>query len=468
MIQINEAEPIGRFSERMNQTDLIARYDGAVPRYTSYPTAPHFQAGFPADRYDEWLADLPPAPVSLYLHVPFCERLCLYCGCNTSVARKPEPRLAYAALLEKEIVMVAAAIGRRAAVSHIHWGGGTPTSLPPDRLLALMTLIRTLFDVAPDAEVAIELDPTTLAPDALGFLKEMGVNRVSLGVQDLDPAVQNAIGRRQSYAQTEAIAMGLRGLGITSLNLDLIYGLPLQTTESVARTARRSLDLGADRVAVFGYAHVPWMKRHQALIPPETLPDSPARFAQSQVISTILEQEGGYRPIGLDHYARAGDAMAQAAAAQRLSRGFQGYTTDGAPSLIGIGASAIGCLPQGYAQNAPSAPAYAAAIESGKFATVRGFALSAEDRLRRDVIERVMCDLEVDLADVAAEHHADPSPLLGVAPELDRLQADGLIDWDGRRLAVTPVGRPFLRNVAALFDAYLKRGDGPPRHARAI
>jgi len=452
----------------MNPTDLIARYDGAVPRYTSYPTAPHFQAGFPADRYGEWLADLPPTPISLYLHVPFCERLCLYCGCNTTVARKLEPRLAYAALLEQEIVMVAASIGRRAAVSHIHWGGGTPTSLPPDRLRALMSLIRTLFDVAPDAEVAIELDPTTLAPNSLGFLKDMGVNRVSLGVQDLDPAVQDAIGRRQSYEQTEAIALALRALGITSLNLDLIYGLPLQTTESVARTARRSLDLGAERVAVFGYAHVPWMKRHQALIPTETLPDSEARFAQSQIIADILEQEGGYHPIGLDHYARADDAMAQASAAQRLSRGFQGYTTDAAPSLIGIGASAIGCLPQGYVQNAPATPVYASAIASGHFATVRGFTLSAEDRLRRDVIERVMCDLKVDLEDVAAEHHADPAPLLATAPELDRFQADGLIDWDGRHLTVTARGRPFLRNVAALFDAYLKRGEGPPRHARAI
>ncbi len=468
MIQINEAPPPARFNQGMTQNDLIARYDGAVPRYTSYPTAPHFQAGFPADRYAAWLADLPAAPISLYLHVPFCERLCLYCGCNTTVARKQEPRLAYAALLEKEIVMVAASIGRRAAVSQIHWGGGTPTSLPPDRLIGLMSQIRTLFDVAADAEVAIELDPTTLSPDALGFLGEMGVNRVSLGVQDLDPAVQDAIGRRQSYEQTEAIALALRKLGITSLNLDLIYGLPLQTTESVARTARRSLDLGADRVAVFGYAHVPWMKRHQALIPEETLPNSHQRFAQSQIIATILEQEGGYRPVGLDHYARAGDAMAKASEAQRLSRGFQGYTTDGAPSLIGLGASAIGCLPQGYVQNAPAAPAYASAIQNGQFATVRGYGLSSEDRLRRDVIERVMCDLKVDLEAIAAEHHADPAPLFSVAEDLGRFQADGLIDWDGRRLAVTARGRPFLRNVAALFDAYLKRGNGPPRHARAI
>jgi oxygen-independent coproporphyrinogen-3 oxidase len=406
--------------------------------------------------------------VSLYLHVPVCERLCLYCGCNTTVARTEEPRRADAALLERELERVAAAIGRRAEVSHIHWGGGTPTSLPADCLVKLMILMRSLFKVLPDAEVAIELDPTALAPDQLGFLTDMGVNRVSLGVQDLNPAVQKAIGRPQSYEQTAAMAEALRKLGITSLNLDLIYGLPLQTVDSVAETARRSLDLGADRVAVFGYAHVPWMKRHQALIPEETLPDSTARYAQAQMIAKILEREGQYRPVGLDHFALAGDAMAAAVEEQKLSRGFQGYTTDGAPSLIGLGASAIGCLPQGYAQNAPSAPVYAAAIQAGQFATVRGLALSADDLLRREVIERVMCDLEVDLIDIAEDHAADPAPLLASAQALAQFKSDGLVEWDGRRLVVTAAGRPFLRNVAALFDAYLKRGEGPPRHARAI
>ncbi len=453
----------------MTIKDLIARYDGAVPRYTSYPTAPHFAANFPVETYASWLAALPTeAPVSLYLHVPFCERLCLYCGCNTSVARKEEPRRAYAALLEQELRMIAAQIGRRATVSHVHWGGGTPTSLPADRLIGLMTLIRTAFAVTGDAEVAIELDPTAIAPERLGFLADMGVNRVSLGVQDLDPAVQDAIGRVQSYEQTAATADAVRRMGISSLNLDLIYGLPLQTEESVSRTVRQALGLDADRIAVFGYAHVPWMKRHQALIPSETLPNADERFAQMAAIGRILEAEGGYRPIGLDHYARASDAMAKADESATLSRGFQGYTTDDARCLIGVGASAIGSLPQGYVQNAPATPTYSSAIQHGQFATVRGVALSTDDKARRDVIERVMCDLSVDLVEVATAHGVDPAPLLASAAALDRFEADGLATWDGARLSITERGRPFLRNVATLFDAYLKSNDAAPRYARAI
>ncbi len=243
----------------------------------------------------------------------------------------------------------------------------------------------------------------------------MGVTRVSLGVQDLEPAVQEAIGRRQSYEQTEDCAAKARALGVGSMNLDLIYGLPLQTEESVARTARRALALNADRVAVFGYAHVPWMKKHQQLIPEETLPGPLARFAQQHAIHRVLTEEGGYIPVGLDHYARPGDAMAEAATTRSLHRSFQGYTDDGAPALIGFGASAIGSLPQGYVQNAPTALAYGKAIEAGGLAIVRGVALTADDRLRRDLIERLMCDLEVDVVALAAAHGADPAPLVAGA-----------------------------------------------------
>jgi oxygen-independent coproporphyrinogen-3 oxidase len=453
----------------MTDADLIARYDGHVPRYTSYPTAPHFSANIGQTEYGSWLAALPATtPLSLYIHVPFCDRLCLYCGCNTGVVRQDAPRRAYAALLERELRMVASQIGRRATLSHIHWGGGTPTTLPGDCLIGIMALARELFDVASDAEVAIEIDPTKLPPDRLGALPQMGVTRASLGVQDLDPVVQNAIGRIQSYEATEACAQSLRALGIGSLNLDLIYGLPHQTEESVARTARRALDLKADRVAVFGYAHVPWMKRHQSLIPEETLPGPTQRFAQYLAINRVLEQEGGYRAVGLDHYALPEDAMARAVEAGNLHRSFQGYTTDGAPALIGIGASAIGCLPQGYVQNAPGVPAYAAAINAGHLATVRGIALTGDDRLRRDVIERIMCDLTVDLAGVAAAHDADRSALLASSDALDRFESDGLVSWDGWRITVTEKGRPFVRSVASVFDAYLNHGGEAKRHARAV
>ena len=447
---------------------LVARYDERVPRYTSYPTAPHFSPAVGAEVYAHWLAELPAdAPLSLYLHVPFCDRLCLYCGCNTSVVRVETSLRAYAALLMREIDLVAGMIGRRSAVSHVHWGGGTPTSLPGDCLIAIMERLKERFSFRKDAEIAIELDPTS--PPNCEALAPMGVTRVSLGVQDLEPSVQRAIGRIQSYEETRACAEAARSLGVHSLNLDLIYGLPLQTEEGVARTARRALDLKPGRVAVFGYAHVPWMKRHQALIPEEQLPGPVARYRQLNAIHRVLAEEGGYVAIGLDHYALPSDPMAKAAAGRRLRRSFQGYTTDSAPALIGFGASSIGSLPQGYVQNAPTAAAYAREIGDDRLATVRGIALRADDRLRRDVIERIMCELEVDIDAVAAERGADPAPLKAAASEgILRFEEDGLASWDGRRIAVSERGRPFVRSIAALFDIYLPRHSGTLRHARAV
>lgn len=450
--------------------DLVARYDGRAPRYTSYPTAPQFTGAVGPEVYAGWLGDLADdLPLSLYLHVPFCDRLCFYCGCNTSVVRREGSHRAYARRLIAEIERAAAAIGRRLPVAHLHWGGGTPTTLPADELVAITRLCREKFAFQSDAEIAIEIDPISLHEDRLAALKQMGVTRISLGVQDFEPAVQGAIGRRQSYEQTEACAQAARALGVHSLNLDLIYGLPLQTVGSVTRMARRALDLGADRVAVFGYAHVPWMKKHQAVIREDSLPGAAERFAQQQAIHRLLIEDGGYVAIGLDHYAKPSDAMAVAAAAGRLRRGFQGYTTDDAPALLGFGASAISQLPGGYAQNAPTAAAYNARIDGGGLPTARGVALCAEDRLRRDVIERLMCALEVDIVATAQAHGADPSGLLADAAGVGRFVADGLATFEGRRVAVTERGRPFLRSIAALFDAYFAaNAEGEPRHARVI
>ena len=449
---------------------LVDRYDGRVPRYTSYPTAPHFASAVGAEVYERWLGELAAdTTLSVYLHVPFCDRLCLYCGCNTSVVRLKSSRRGYAELLIREIDRVARVIGRRLAVSHLHWGGGTPTSLPADCLVGIMGVLRERFALAPDAEIAIEIDPTSLPTDRRDSLAPMGVTRMSLGVQDFEPAVQRAMGRRQSYEETEVCAVAARALGVDSLNLDLIYGLPLQTTEGVVSTARRALDLKADRIAVFGYAHVPWMKRHQALIPEDQLPGPLDRYAQASAIQRVLTQEGRYVSVGLDHYALPDDPMAKAVAARRLKRGFQGYTTDAAPVLIGFGASAIGSLPRGYVQNAPTAAAYANEIEAGRLATVRGVELSADDRLRRDTIEQVMCDLEVDLEAVASKHGADPSPLIeSAAIGLPRFVSDGLAHWDGRRVKVNECGRPFVRSVAALFDSYLTEDGSRPSHSRAV
>ncbi len=449
----------------MDMIDRLPAYDRPVPRYTSYPTAPHFSPAVDAATYRGWLAGLGEETVSLYLHVPFCARLCWFCGCHTTATTRLAPVAAYAETLLAEIDLVAAAIGRRLPVGHVHWGGGTPTAMPPALLAAVMDRLRTRFDLRPDAEIAVELDPRTADAAALDGLAAIACTRASLGVQDFDPQVQRAVNRIQDFATTAACAEGLRARGIAALNLDLIYGLPHQTEESVRRTAAQAMALAPDRIAVFGYAHVPWMKKHQALLPEAALPDAAARWRQRAAIEAeILAQ--GWEAIGLDHYARPGDPMAAAARGRRLRRNFQGYTTDAAPVLLGLGASAIGALPQGYVQNATPIPAHRDRVRAGELPVVRGIALTAEDRMRREVIEQIMCHGEADLDVVAARHGQDPCGLRAAGPALDAMALDGVVEWDGRSVRVPARSRPLLRNVAAAFDAYLRPAEG--RHARAV
>jgi oxygen-independent coproporphyrinogen-3 oxidase len=446
--------------------DLIAKYDRRVPRYTSYPTAPHFSDAVTAEAYARWLGGLDDeTPLSLYLHVPFCAALCRFCACHTTVVHRPEPLASYARTLLDEIDLVAAAIGRRLKVRHIHWGGGTPTALPPEWMLAVTDRLRRRFDFDDDTEIAVEIDPRTLSEDSLRALALMGTTRASLGVQDFDPLVQQTINRIQTFEITADCAMRVRDIGITSLNLDLIYGLPHQTAHGVARTAEQALGLAPDRIAVFGYAHVPWMKKHQSLLPEDALPGPLERYAQREAVEDVAIARF-YQPIGLDHFARRADSLAQAGADNRLHRNFQGYTTDDAPVLLGLGTSSIGSLPEGYLQNAASVPVWRDAIRAGRLAIARGIALSADDRLRRDVIEQIMCRFAVDLRDVAACHGADPISLFAGRSALEELARDRLVEWDGSRLAVTPAGRPFVRTVAAVFDAYL--APGAVRHSAAV
>lgn len=450
----------------MDVVDLIAKYDQRVPRYTSYPTAPHFTTAVGSDTYAEWLRVLPSdAALSLYLHVPFCAQLCLFCGCHTTAVHRPEPLIAYTRTLLQEIDLLAEAIGRRLPVRHIHWGGGTPTALPANCMTAIATRLRQRFDVLQDAEMAVEIDPRTLTDDALAGLAQIGATRASLGVQDFDPKVQHAIGRVQSYQTTADCAARLRDIGIGSINLDLIYGLPHQTVDGVATTVGSALSIAPDRIAVFGYAHVPWMKKHQALLSPDAMPGAAARYVQRQAAEQIITH-AGYDAIGLDHFARPGDALAVAAQNGTLRRNFQGYTTDDAPVLLGLGASSIGSLPQGYVQNAPGVPGWREAIQAGRLPVARGVALSDHDRLRRDVIEQIMCAFTVDLTAAAARHAADPATLMDAAPALQDMARDGLVRWTGYQLTVTAAGRPFVRNVAAAFDTYLRTGTG--RHAAAV
>ncbi|MFS8036191.1 oxygen-independent coproporphyrinogen III oxidase [Xanthobacter sp. AM11] len=457
---------------RPDRDTLLARYGQPVPRYTSYPTAPHFSTDVDAATYAAWLAAVPHgASVSAYVHVPFCAELCLYCGCQTAVARSRTPVKAYADRLVEEIGRVAAQLPGRLALSHLHFGGGTPTMLADEDFAAVMGALRAAFDFADDAEIAIEIDPRVMDADKVATLAREGFNRASLGVQDFDPAVQKAIGRVQSYAQTRDVADALRAAGITALNLDLMYGLPHQDVASVRRTVEEALGLDPDRIAVFGYAHVPWMKKHQALIPEAALPGAAARLAQAEEVAALLA-ERGYRQVGLDHFAKAADPMAQRAADGTLKRNFQGYTTDDAPVLLGFGASAIGALPQGYVQNIASTPQWHASVAAGQLPIARGIAVSAEDRLRRHVIERLMCDLAVDL-DASCALFGFPRGTF--APELERLEplvADGIALRHGAVVEVPEAARPFTRVVCAVFDARLAaslaQAPEKKRHAAAV
>jgi oxygen-independent coproporphyrinogen-3 oxidase len=467
LIQIKAAIGAHAKNRLMDVTSLLAKYDGPVPRYTSYPTAPHFSAAITGATYRTWLGALPDDhALSLYLHVPFCASLCLFCACHTSVVRRVEPLAAYGATLEAEIDLVADAIGKRLPVRHIHWGGGTPTALPPAVMQRIMQRVRDRFALDAAAEIAVEVDPRTLSTESVDALADMGVTRASLGVQDFDRRVQQAIDRHQSLDITATCCEQLRAVGIGSLNLDLIYGLPLQTCDSVVSTVTAALSLAPERAAVFGYAHVPWMKKHQALIPEASLPDPGERYQQRQVVEETLIARG-YRSVGLDHFAQPDDGLAQAAAEHRLRRNFQGYTTDGSSTLLGLGASSIGSLPQGYVQNHPGVPAWREAIRAGLLPTARGVAVSPADRLRRDVIEQIMCNFDVNLRAVAAWHGADPTELMDAAPALQAMADDGLLTWDGEVMRMMPKGRPFVRTAAAAFDTYRQHA-AVARHSAAI
>ena len=447
--------------------DLAACYgQERLPRYTSYPTAPHFSAAIGPGSYAEWLQAIPRhASTSLYLHVPFCRSMCWYCGCNTSVVRRDDPVAVYAAALRCEIELVSRQIDRRIKVDHIHFGGGTPTIMAPEAFVDLMGSLRQSFFVPPSAEIAIEIDPRTLTGQMIDALAFGGVNRASLGVQSFDPVVQRAINRVQSFEETAAATTGLRRAGISGINFDLIYGLPHQTVASCLDTVSRCVELRPGRFSVFGYAHVPAFKKHQRRIDDAALPDSLARHQQSEAIAAAL-QRAGYVRIGLDHFALPDDGMAVAFREGRLRRNFQGYTTDESNVLLGFGASAIGRLPQGYVQNEVGTRAYEQAIASGRLATVKGYALTGDDRLRAEIIERIMCDFSVDLDSICARHGSLADAMLQSAPRLRNLVSDGVVELDGASLAVPVDSRFLVRSVAAAFDAHLDRSQR--LHSRAV
>ncbi len=446
----------------------IAKYFSArVPRYTSYPTAPHFSASVDAGRYRAWLEALDPAAeLSLYLHVPFCRRMCWYCGCNMRVVARYDPIAAYTQTLIREIELAAAVLPGRMRVRHIHWGGGTPTALSGDDMLRLYQTVREHFDVLDGAENAVELDPRTFTRKSAEALGRMGCTRASLGVQELDEKVQTAINRVQPLGMIEKSLNLLRENGVEAINFDLMYGLPHQTAASLKDTVEQSATLKPDRIALFGYAHVPWMAKNQRMVPEEALPTPPMRFEQSTAAGEALVEQG-YERIGLDHFALPGDGLAIAAREGRLRRNFQGYTDDNAPTLIAFGASSISALPEGYAQNIVETGAYSRAVMAGTLAIAKGIAFSGEDRLRAAIIERLMCDMAVDLDAVSARFPRLRPDFAGELEKLGALAEEGLVELEGRRIRVREEARPALRIVCAVFDTYLAES-AAPRHAAAV
>ena len=437
-----------------------------VPRYTSYPTAPHFSDAVGPDEYGDWLSRLnPDEAVSLYLHVPFCRKVCWYCGCNMKLASRYDPIADYADSLLTELDLVTDCLPGRMRISHLHWGGGTPTSLEPDDLARIMDRVGEAFDFQPQAEVAIEADPRTLSTDMIARIGELGFNRASFGVQEFDLQVQTAINRVQPPEMVRRAVNGLREAGVANINFDLIYGLPHQTVETLLQTIQLCETMAPDRIALFGYAHVPWKSARQRMLPEDALPGSEERAAQAKAAANALA-DIGYQVIGLDHFARTGDSMAVAARAGTLRRNFQGYTTDTAAALLGLGATSIGRTPSGYVQNISETGAWARAIAAGQLPIARGIGFGQDDRMLGEVIEEIMCQGRADLAAIGERHGYPPNWYTPHLAELGEMARDGLVGVDGATVTLTDVGRQYSRIIAAVFDAYLPHQVA--RHSLAV
>jgi oxygen-independent coproporphyrinogen-3 oxidase len=436
----------------------------SVPRYTSYPTAAEFhdRVGV-ADQAAALSAVAAGTPVSLYVHIPYCQEICWYCGCNTGAIGRPERLTAYLAALEQEIDAVASRL--RGQVVAIHFGGGSPNALPPGDFVALTDLLRARFDCADLLEIAAELDPRTLDRVYADALAAAGVTRVSLGAQTFAARVQEKINRVQPYAMVERAVADLRAAGVASVNLDLMYGLPGQDATDLIDTLGMALDLAPDRIAMFGYAHMPRLLPRQRMIDDAALPDAAARFAQSTLAYDVLTT-AGYATIGFDHFAKAADSLAVAAAQGRLRRNFQGFTDEPGEAIIGLGASAISQYDGLLVQNEKHVGRYRLRAANGGLAGARGVARSADDRLRGAIIERLLCDGTVELSDLARSHGGCLGQLYGAIPALRDLALHEVVRIAGWRVTVPNKSRSYARLAAAAFDVY--RNAGAQGFSRAV
>ena len=438
--------------------DFLARYNRPGPRYTSYPTAPVWNDTFGPEDLEavHAEADAAKTPVSLYMHLPFCESLCLFCACNVIIQKDKRVSIPYFDVLKKEISRVGEAVSRQREVVQFHWGGGTPTYSTPAQLEDLFGYTKERFAFSPDAEIGIEVDPRVTSPEHLEALRRLGFNRLSMGIQDFHEPVQHAINRIQPYEMTRDLIHGARGLGFDSINVDLIYGLPYQTAETFAHTVDQIVELAPDRIALFSYAHVPWLKKQQGSFAAH-LPEGMQKFG---IFRTGLLKfvEAGYLYIGMDHFAKPGDELATAQVKRTLHRNFQGYTTKAGADLYGMGVTAISGFRDAYAQNFRELVAWEKAVGERGIATMRGYHLSTEDRLRREVIGRLLCHTVIPKREISQAFAIDFDEHF--AAELQRLELpreDGLLTIDRDEIRATWLGRIFVRNLAMLFDPYLEQ-----------
>lgn len=449
--------------------ELVRKYNVPGPRYTSYPTAPQFSADVDRQALRDAIArdNAGAQPLSLYFHLPFCESLCWYCGCNTVITMRRASGQEYVDCLQQEIALTAPLLDRTRQVTQLHFGGGTPTFLPPAEIDRLAAAIKANFTFAPDAEISVEIDPRRLTRAHVDAYRRLGCNRASLGVQDTNPDVQFAIHRWQPTALTAQAVAWLRDAGYESVSFDLIYGLPLQTAASFARTIEEVLELKPDRLSVFSYAHVPWLKPAQKIFDDRNqLPSSEAKL-EMMLTATRLLTAAGYVHIGMDHFARPDDELARAHDNGSLYRNFQGYTTRAGASLYGFGMSSISQTDDSFRQNHKDLPDYIAALQGGGLPIERGYLLDDEDRRRRTLVMEVMCRSRIDYAalsrrlgvDVAATYATELASLADLA-------ADGLLSRDAGGFAITPLGELFRRIIAMRFDAYL--GRKPARFSRTV
>jgi len=440
--------------------DLLKKYDRPGPRYTSYPTAPLFSPSFTQEDFRAEIVRTngprETGDVSLYFHFPFCDTLCYFCGCTMIVTRDRNRIAEYNAYLKKEISLVAPMIAPRRRVVQVHWGGGTPTHLLPAEIRDMGEAIRSSFRVAADAEMSVEIDPRELTRDHVVALRDAGFNRMSMGVQDFDDRVQETVNRVQPESMTRRVYDWARELGFTSINLDLIYGLPFQSRASFAATLEKVIAFGPDRIAVFNYAHVPWLKPHMKLIHPE---DLPAPEEKLSILKMTIERlsAGGYEYIGMDHFAKPDDELARAQKAKTLYRNFQGYSTKSGADLYGFGMSSISHFRASYAQNTKNIPDYYRAMDAGRLATHVGYRMTEDDQVRKHVIMRLMCDLELEKGPVEEKFGIDFDGYFESSlRQLDQFVSDGLVVIGGGKIAIVGAGRLLLRNIAMCFDAYLE------------